>query len=160
VAVTLLLVCGDRNWRDRERLFAVLDLYAGILGRVTIVEGGQGWWDARARQVVGADRLAGLWAEDRGQGHETFLADWSRLGGMAGPDRNERMLRRCLDATDDCIGIAFHDHLGRSRGTVDMVGRMVRASLPVDLWRTFEPSPVLLGKPTDPGGRIGGELIL
>lgn len=82
-----VLVCGGRDYDNRERLFKVLDkaLKAATLAErsFTLVHGG----------ARGADSLAGLWASIR-QEYVTvrvYEADWQTHGRAAGPIRNKKM---------------------------------------------------------------------
>jgi hypothetical protein len=107
-----LLVCGGREYKDREQLFAVLDSYR-IFPRLTIIHG-----DAR-----GADRLAGEWARERGVPVRAFPADWNQHGKNAGPIRNAQMIR---EGQPDAV-VAFPG----GRGTDDMVRQASRAGITV-----------------------------
>ena len=119
-----VLVCGDRNWTDRKRVFVVLShVYAGWLATkeegetFTIIEG----------QCRGADKIGGEWAEmmkKRGVIHDPVPAQWDRYGRGAGPKRNQEMLDRNPD-----LVVAFHDAITESRGTKDMVGRAEKAGV-------------------------------
>jgi len=112
----VIIVCGGRNYQDRERVFAALDR-AHAKRRITLlVHGG----------APGADTLAGEWAKERGVWVQVFEADWDRHGKAAGPMRNQAM----LDA--GCGGvIAFPG----GSGTADMCRRAERAG--VKVWRPF-----------------------
>jgi hypothetical protein len=116
-----LLVCGSREWTDRELLAATVERVIAEHGRgrsgVVLIEG-----DAR-----GADRLAGRLARTRGWQLEVYPADWQRQGRAAGMRRNHRMLR---EGRPELV-VAFTDDLAASRGTADMVRRARAARLPV-----------------------------
>ena len=77
-----VLVCGGRQFADRARLEATLDRLHAVHGFSLLIEG----------DAIGADRMAGDWAESRGVAHRVFRADWDGLGGKAGPIRNQQML--------------------------------------------------------------------
>lgn len=107
-----VIVCGGRDYADRDYLFTVLDdLHAG--DPIGVIMHG----DAR-----GADTLAGEWAEARGVAVFELRADWKRHGRSAGPRRNARM----LNAWPDLV-VAFPG----GDGTADMVRRAANAGLPV-----------------------------
>jgi len=116
-----LLVCGSRDWTDRDLLGVTVEQVVGEHGQgrpgVVLIEG-----DAR-----GADRLAGQLARARGWQLEVYPADWQRQGRAAGMRRNHRMLR---DGRPELV-LAFTDDLRSSRGTADMVRRARAARLPV-----------------------------
>lgn len=77
-----VLVCGGRNYTDRERLFGVLDRCHAAEGIGQVIHGG----------AEGADTLAAQWAESRGIPATEFPADWGRHGRAAGPIRNRVMV--------------------------------------------------------------------
>jgi hypothetical protein len=72
-----LIVCGGRDYADRERVFAVLD----ELRPCEIAQG----------EATGADSLAKAWAAERGVPCARFPALWNVEGKSAGPKRNRRM---------------------------------------------------------------------
>lgn len=86
-----VLVCGGRDYDNRERLFRVLDqaLQAATLAgkSFTLIHGG----------CRGADTLAHVWATERqitiqGGDIRVYEADWERYKKAAGPIRNKLML--------------------------------------------------------------------
>src|SRR6266403_304742 len=79
-----VLVCGGRDYEDRDAVYAELDALAKEHGWLTIIEGG----------AMGADRLAQDWARDRYHGTVKVVADWKVYGKAAGPIRNAKMLER------------------------------------------------------------------
>jgi hypothetical protein len=115
-----VLVCGGRNFSDRDLLLRTLDALdetddpTADAGRVScVIEGGAG----------GADRLARAWAECEGKAAVTYLAEWDKHGKAAGPIRNQRM----LDEGRPDLVVAFPG----GRGTADMVRRARAAGVPV-----------------------------
>jgi hypothetical protein len=72
-----LIVCGGRDYADRERVFEVLDL----LAPVEIAQG----------EANGADSLAKAWAAKRGVPCARFPALWNVDRKSAGAKRNRRM---------------------------------------------------------------------
>jgi len=107
-----VLVCGGRNYRDRKRVFAVLDSVHDASKIACIIEGG----------ANGADQIAHDWAVERGVDWEMHPADWDRYGKLAGPLRNAHMLTRNVD-----LVVAFPG----GKGTSDMVTRAVAAKVAV-----------------------------
>lgn len=77
-----VLVCGGRDYRDRNELFRFMDDLHETSPITLIIEGGA--W--------GADRLARFWAINRNIPVQTFNAEWDRYGRDAGPIRNWQML--------------------------------------------------------------------
>ena len=74
-----VIVCGGRDFAEREKLFRALD---GI-GITTLIEGGC---------PTGADKLAKTWAKRKRIPVETFEPEWDLYGKAAGPRRNQRMI--------------------------------------------------------------------
>jgi hypothetical protein len=110
-----ILVCGGRNFSDRELVFKtldrVLDKHGGYM---TIIHG----------CATGADALADEWSKLREIPHWCFPAEWQKFGAKAGPIRNKRM--RDLANPTQCI--AFPG----GRGTLNMIGLMREVG--VDPW--------------------------
>src|ERR1700712_5336517 len=107
-----VLVCGGRNFADRESLFHELHTLAETHGWLTIIEGG----------AKGADALARDWATGCYHGLVTVRAEWHRLGNRAGPIRNPRML---VSGKPDIV-LAFPG----GRGTADMVRQAHEVGVP------------------------------
>jgi predicted Rossmann-fold nucleotide-binding protein len=108
-----VLVCGGRDYDDREAVFNALGELAKKHGWLTIINGG----------ALGADRLAREWARERYHGLVTFPANWRELGLRAGPLRNEQML---VSGKPDMV-LAFPG----GAGTADIVRRATKAGVPV-----------------------------
>lgn len=83
-----VLVCGGRDYDNRERLFGVLDrsLEAAFMAGRTfvLIHGG----------ARGADRLSHEWASmwEEYVNVRVYEADWARHKKAAGPIRNKKML--------------------------------------------------------------------
>jgi len=82
MADAVLLVCGGRDYTDRNRLWATLDEFRRARGIARVIAGG----------ARGADTLAAEWAEAHGMPCEVLMANWAELGRKAGPIRNQQML--------------------------------------------------------------------
>jgi hypothetical protein len=117
------IVCGGRDYRNRDRLFRVLDAAAERLGVDAIVEGGQRSKDPETDERFGADWLAKSWAIQRGLQCDTYYAAWDLHGKAAGPMRNAEMLAK----SDAELVIAFPG----GAGTADMVRRAEQAGVEV-----------------------------
>jgi len=111
-----VLVCGSRNWSDRDYLEGFLDRTLESHGIDVVIHGA----------ARGADTMAGEWASKRGIPVMAFPADWAAHGRAAGPIRNQRM----LDEGKPTLVIAFALNLSTSKGTSDMLRRAGRANLP------------------------------
>ena len=112
-----LLVCGGRDYTDREAAFAALDRADQKRHIEAVVHGGQ----------RGADALAAEWAIAHRRRELRYDADWAGRGPAAGPERNARMLEKGLP---DGV-CAFPG----GRGTADMIRRAEAAGLPV--WKPY-----------------------
>jgi hypothetical protein len=117
-----VLVCGGRDFGDRDALFALLDALVASLPTslpIGLVIHG----DAR-----GADRLGGMWARQRGIAVKVFPANWNLHGRAAGGIRNQTMLDYLLTLPPDRrLVVAFPG----GRGTADMAARAKAANVPV-----------------------------
>ena len=107
------LVCGSRDWRNRERLYSVLDSWPEPITEV--IEGA----------ARGADTMAFDWAWSRGIPVRPFPADWKNHGKSAGPRRNTQMLME----GEPAIVIAFSSRPG-TPGTTDMMRQARKAGIP------------------------------
>lgn len=101
-----VLVCGDREWTDRELIYNELDQLHQAVGLTSIVEG----------CARGADSIAEDWATQRRVTCHHFPADWKRLGKSAGPLRNRQMIQM-----KPHLVLAFHHDIANSKGTKDMI---------------------------------------
>jgi hypothetical protein len=119
------IVCGGRDYSDRDHVFAVLD----ASGITYLIEGG----------APGADRLARSWAISRGVPHTTVKARWfdvDRPGAVvrrgryglydaaAGAIRNGKM----LDLEPERV-VAFPG----GTGTANMIEQARAAGVPVEV---------------------------
>lgn len=100
-----VLVCGGRDYKDRDRIYAVLD-EVSLLGKPDCTIHGA---------YKGADQLADDWAIDRGVQPVRLPALWKFWGAGAGPKRNQNM----IDLLAPDIVVAFPG----GDGTADMVRR-------------------------------------
>jgi hypothetical protein len=109
-----ILVCGGRDYSDRQRIRSVLSEYLPAPGidEPTVVHGA----------ARGADRLAKEEAQDLGFWVEDFEANWGKHGKAAGPIRNRAM----LDTKPDLV-IAFPG----GKGTADCVAEARRRGITV-----------------------------
>jgi hypothetical protein len=108
-----VLVCGGRDYRDRETFTKVMDAHHSWHQFTAVIHGG----------ASGADHEAEVWAQTRGIPVLSFPADWDMHGKAAGPIRNRQM----LEVGRPDIVIAF----AGGRGTQDMARRARAAGIPV-----------------------------
>ena len=87
-----LLVCGGRDFADRELVFRVLDKFHQQTPVGVLINGSSETPERVVRRICGADELAFTWAIERGVDWTQFPADWRGEGKAAGPRRNTRML--------------------------------------------------------------------
>ena len=80
-------------------------------------------------EARGADYLARLAAEELGIRVLPFPAEWKKYGKRAGSIRNQRM----LDEGKPNFVLAFHNDIGNSKGTRDMVKRARKAGILVEI---------------------------
>lgn len=107
-----LLVCGGRDYSDRDTAFRLLDSIHGQRPIHIIIEGG----------ATGADALARAWGRSRGVHVATMHALWETSGRGAGPRRNAAML-----SLDPKGVLAFPG----GRGTANMVQQAKDAGVKV-----------------------------
>lgn len=111
------LVCGGRDFRDRDALFAALDAVHEKHPIQILIHGA----------ARGADSLAGQWADERGVLSAPVRALWEKHGRKAaGPIRNRGML---LLQPDGVIA------LPGGSGTADMI--TVAREAGVRVWIPF-----------------------
>lgn len=103
------LVCGGRNYSDRERVYHFLD----HLSPKTVIEGA----------ATGADTMAGDWAREHNVECLEFKADWDMHGKSAGPIRNQQM----IDEGKPTLVVAFPG----GKGTADMLARARKHNIPI-----------------------------
>ena len=135
-----ILVCGGRNYADRDELFATLDWVNNRHGIHSLCHGGCGYFDEVKQFYVytGADRFAGEWCKARGINCIVFPAEWDHYGKRAGPIRNKHM----LDTFQPDWVIAF----AGGTGTANMVSLARNAGVRVTKvttgWsKTWNPQP-------------------
>lgn len=112
-----LLVCGDRNYTDWQRIQKEIKKLADTEGVEVIIQGG----------ASGADHAAALAAKFFKIPCEEYPAQWRKFGRAAGPIRNAQM----LSEGNPSLIYAFHDWLEGSKGTKDMVEKGRRAGIKV-----------------------------
>lgn len=108
-----LLVCGGRDFANRELAFATLDKLDAEHCIDVVIHGA----------ARGADTEVARWCSVRGVPVWPFPADWKTHQNAAGPIRNQRM----LDESAPSHVLAFPG----GTGTADMVRRARAAGLPV-----------------------------
>lgn len=120
----MVIVCGGRDYGDRDRVFSALDRAHSRAPITLVVHGACN--DKRTGQLAGADRWADEWAHERGVEVEPHPADWATWGKAAGPMRNSQMAKA---GAHGCI--AFPG----GGGTANMIRNAEQHDIPV--WRPF-----------------------
>jgi len=100
-----VLVCGGRDFKDKDFVFAVLDHLNRHRPITDVIHGA----------ARGADAFAHEWAYQHRVRMWPYPAAWKRDGNAAGPIRNQRM----LDEGKPDMVVAFTG----GRSTADMVRR-------------------------------------
>jgi len=108
-----MLVCGGRDYADKDTVFLELDAILADNVIDCVMQGA----------ATGADHLARLWCLSREVDCLNFKADWDRDKKAAGPIRNQRM----IDEGKPNLVVAFPG----GRGTTDMVSRAKKARIQV-----------------------------
>lgn len=109
-----ILVCGGREFRNVEKMNAVLSQvcsWAPDRANLVIIHGG----------CRGADQMAGQWAKENNVKVVEVPAKWAEHGNAAGPIRNQLM----IDQFAPTQGVVFHG----GRGTLDMLARLFNAGI-------------------------------
>jgi len=117
-----VLVCGGRDYADRNTVFRTLDSLTGEitdetpLGTIDLIV-------IHGACPTGADLWADEWAIINWSRFEEFPADWSKHGRAAGPIRNQRM----IDVGRPDLVLAFPG----GRGTSDLKRRARAAGIEI-----------------------------
>lgn len=109
----VVLITGDREWTQASPIIRCL----AFLPRGSLVIHGA---------APGTDTLSGRIAKAFKLQVISYPAQWHRYGRAAGPIRNQRMLDRHPNIS---LAFAFHDRLLHSKGTKDMIARLVKANI-------------------------------
>lgn len=111
-----VLICGDRDWTNRELILKTLRDVQQTYGVEVVIEG----------EAQGADTIGRLAADVIGIPVLRYPADWRRHGKAAGPIRNVQMLKEGKPT----LVLAFHNYIENSKGTKHMVTIAQKAGVP------------------------------
>lgn len=111
--MTVVLVCGGRDYSDHSCVYETLDSIHREAPITKLVTGG----------ARGADTLAQDWATLRNVTNTIYMADWARYPRAGGIIRNQQMLAQ----EHPTLVVAFPG----GRGTADMVRRSRSAGVTV-----------------------------
>ena len=112
-----VIVCGDRNWTNKEAIKRELSEFPPC---TEVIHGG----------CRGADTLAGDAARELGFNVRVVVAQWNLHGRAAGPIRNQKM----LDNNPHYV-LAFHADIENSKGTKHMVSIATKSGTPVLVYK-------------------------
>jgi len=101
-----VVVCGGRAYRDAAHVYATLDAVHTSETITALAHGGAGKIGPLTGLLLGADRIAGAWAETHDIIPVVFPVsgdEWTAYGRAAGPRRNRLM----LDAFKPDLVVAF-----------------------------------------------------
>jgi hypothetical protein len=127
MTIRKILVTGSREWSNIECVVTVLQQFES--GTVLI--------HGKCR---GADVICAAVGEQLGFTVKEYPADWIQYGKAAGVVRNQQMLNMqhlVSDPIDLCL--SFHDDITNSKGTADMVRRVLKAGIPHGASTTLVP---------------------
>lgn len=102
-----ILICGDRNWTNKKRLFDVMIRIVRKHDTECIIEG----------EAKGADTMGREFGEYYKIPVLKFPEDWNKYHKGAGPIRNKQMLMEGLPT----LIIGFHNNIDQSKGTKNML---------------------------------------
>ncbi len=88
----IVIVTGGRDYQDRARVFAALDMAHAHRPITLLVHGA--CMNSKTGELQGADRWADEWAREHGVPVEPHPADWLTWGKAAGPMRNKQMMEQ------------------------------------------------------------------
>ncbi len=111
----VVLITGDRDWDDPEMIKGILEGLMLTHNIVRVIHG----------NCRGADKQGAVAADELGIPLTPYDADWDTHHRAAGPIRNQQM----IDEGKPTLGLAFHDNLSKSKGTMDMVRRLRKAGI-------------------------------
>lgn len=128
----ILLICGSREWKDKDAILRELRQFGANPETDTIIQG----------EARGADLLGKAAALELGftLDHNLFgyKARWDRYAKAAGVFRNEDMRQALLkyqgEGRGEALVLAFTPNLETSKGTRDMVTRSKQAGLRVEVF--------------------------
>lgn len=108
-----ILVCGGRDFRDRDKLVEILDCIHTLTPITYLVHG----------DAYGADRFADWWAIRSTVTPLAYPANWDKYGKAAGPIRNRQMLDENPDIR---LVVAFPGGVGTKNMTVLAKARNIK----------------------------------
>ena len=116
-----ILICGDRDWDDYEKIYEVLQEFPAD---TIVVHGG----------CRGADQIAAAICEELGMTPKEYPYI-KALGRAGGPARNTQMAQENPDIE---VVIGFHNNIENSKGTKDMLFRAAPQYIPNAKIRVIE----------------------
>ena len=120
----VVIVCGGRQYQYRNRVFSALDL-AHSQEEITLLVHGA-YASPNTGKLLGTDRWADEWAQERGVAIEGHPADWLTWGRTAVSKRNREMVEA---GAHTCIVFPG------GRGTAAMIAVARASGMPV--WQPY-----------------------
>jgi hypothetical protein len=124
MAIMILLICGDRLWPDYQTVWREVARLPVKPEKIVVGD------------AMGADACGLRVAKEMKIPYIIYYANWAKYGRAAGPIRNQEVLEALIDFRKqgtEVFALAFHRDFDRSRGTKDMVKRLIKAGIPYRL---------------------------
>ena len=115
----LILICGDRNWQNKDKIKEFLMELKLKCNNFKVINGA----------CRGADKMSSQVCKELNIVCQEVPANWATYGKVAGPRRNKMM----LDLKPDLV-IAFHNDIENSKGTKDCVREAKKRNIEVKLY--------------------------
>lgn len=125
----VVLITGDRNWYENPE-----DGTACIYDELVLLK--QSYKDLLVIQgsCKGADLQAESYCKELEINYIGIPAKWTQYGRAAGPIRNQEMLSFAMNYFGIDLALAFHNNISESRGTRDMITRLMKAGVVTKLF--------------------------
>jgi hypothetical protein len=117
-----ILVCGDREWNNREAIKRELLKILEVDTIDCVIEG-----EARGADIIARD----ICEKELNIMVYKYPANWAKFGKPAGVLRNIQMLKRGQPQ----LVLAFHPDITKSKGTAHMIKIAKEANVPVLLFK-------------------------
>lgn len=120
-----ILVCGDREWKDRRRMESVLfDIFCE---HDTLIFGCCRGADNMAYDILHAEYGNEI-------NYAPYPAEWNKYGKAAGHIRNKQM----IDEGRPELVLAFHNNIDKSKGTLNMIKQANKAGIEVRIYSSLK----------------------
>lgn len=120
-----VLVCGGRNYNNKDKVYETLNELKRIHDNISQVMITKPTFKIIQGGAKGADYLAHIWAKENKIQQEQYDADWKLYGKRAGPIRNELM----ITLGNPNLVVAFTG----GEGTKNMISLANKYNIPVEM---------------------------